>query len=471
MYEKINRLHFVGIGGIGMSGIAEVLINLGYVISGSDMAENANVRRLRNLGATVHIGHAANQVGEAHAVVTSSAVTADNPEVAAARHRRIPVVPRAEMLAELMRFKYSIAIAGTHGKTTTTSLIATLLGEAGMDPTVVNGGIVKSMGSNARLGRGEFLVTEADESDGSFLKLFPTMAVVTNMDPEHMEHYGHFDAVRRAFREFVSKVPFYGLIILCRDHPEVRAMLPDLGDKRVVTYGLQPGADIRAVDVVQEGVHTHFRVEVTADPDSAPVDWGPVALSLPGLHNVTNTLAAIAVAWELAIPWETVIHALAGFRGVQRRFDLLFDSPERVVIDDYGHHPVEIQATLAAVRAGFGRERRLVVAFQPHRYTRVRDHFQAFAASFVGTDLVLVDPIYPAGETPPSDPPLGERGQEMLMTAIREQSQTRTAPLPGGPEWIAALTAYLEPGDIVVFLGAGNITQRARAFAGSLSGE
>ncbi|MBF0136358.1 MAG: UDP-N-acetylmuramate--L-alanine ligase [Magnetococcus sp. DMHC-1] len=469
MYEKINRLHFVGIGGIGMSGIAEVLINLGYVISGSDVAENANVVRLRRLGANIQIGHAAHQVGEAHAVVYSSAVTADNPEMVAARRRRIPVVPRAEMLAELMRFKYSIAIAGTHGKTTTTSLIATLLGEAGMDPTVVNGGIVKSLGSNAHLGRGDFLVTEADESDGSFLKLFPTMAVVTNMDPEHMEHYGHFDAVRRAFREFVAKVPFYGLIILCRDHPEVKAMLPDLGDKRVVTYGLSEGADIRAVEVVQEGIRTRFRVEVTADPQAAPVDWGWVSLSLPGLHNVTNTLAAIAVARELDIPWATVTHTLAGFKGVQRRFDLLLNTPERVVIDDYGHHPVEIQATLAAVRAGFGRERRLVVAFQPHRYTRVRDHFQAFAASFGETDLVLVDHIYPAGETPPEDPPLGERGQEILMTAIREQSRTRTAPLPGGSAWIADLTAHLVPGDIVLFLGAGNISQRARAYAGSLT--
>ncbi|MBF0426085.1 MAG: UDP-N-acetylmuramate--L-alanine ligase [Magnetococcales bacterium] len=469
MYEKINRLHFIGIGGIGMSGIAEVLINLGYAISGSDVAENANVQRLRRLGANIGIGHDAQQIGDAHAVIYSSAVKPDNPEMVAARLRRIPVVPRAEMLAELMRFKYSIAIAGTHGKTTTTSLIATLLGEAGMDPTVVNGGIVKSLGSNARLGRGEFLVTEADESDGSFLKLFPTIAVVTNMDPEHMEHYGQFDAVRRAFREFAAKVPFYGLIVLCWDHPEVRAMISDLVDKRVVTYGLQPGADIRAVDVVQEGIRTRFRVVVTTDPDGKRTDWGEVTLSLPGLHNVTNTLAAIAVAWELAIPWETVIHALTSFRGVQRRFDLLFDSAERVVIDDYGHHPVEIQATLAAVRAGFGRERRLVVAFQPHRYTRVRDHLEAFAQSFAVADLVLVDAIYPAGEKPPVDPPLGERGQEILMNRIREQSRTHTAPLPVGAEWIAELNAHLEPGDIVLFLGAGNITQRARAFAAALS--
>ncbi|MBF0624510.1 MAG: UDP-N-acetylmuramate--L-alanine ligase [Magnetococcales bacterium] len=463
MYPTIKRLHFIGIGGIGMSGIAELLLTLGYQVSGSDAAENANVVRLRKLGATIRIGHHRDNVTGADAVVFSSAIPAINPEMEEARRQRIPRVPRAEMLAELMRLKYGIAIAGTHGKTTTTSLIATLLSEAGLDPTVVNGGIVKAFGSNARLGQGAFLVTESDESDGSFLKLTPTIAVVTNIDPEHMEHYKQFDNVRDAFRRFVEKVPFYGLVVLCHDHPEVRALLPRLTDKRVVTYGLEPGADLQAVDVEQQGIHISFRVRIR---DTGLVDFhesGPVTLSPPGRHNVLNTLAAIAVARELGIPWPVITRGVAQFKGVQRRFDILQEGPERVVIDDYAHHPVEIAATLAAVRACYGPERRLVAVFQPHRYSRVRDLLVEFTRCFGQTNLVVVDRIYPAGESPLPGL-LADGGQEDLVPGIHKNSGVETVPWPAGPHWMVGLNRLLRPGDVVVFLGAGDISRRARDF-------
>ncbi|MBF0369908.1 MAG: UDP-N-acetylmuramate--L-alanine ligase [Magnetococcales bacterium] len=463
MYKKIQKLHFVGIGGIGMSGIAEVLLNMGYLISGSDLGLNATIERLKVLGAEIHQGHDPERVEGVDAVVYSAAIARDNPEIQAARRLRIPVVPRAEMLAELMRLKYSIAIAGTHGKTTTTSIIATLLEQARMDPTVVNGGIVKALGSNARLGRGDFLVTEADESDGSFLKLSPTIAVITNIDPEHMEHYGNFAAVRRAFRGFAEKVPFYGAAVLCRDHPEVAALGRLLGDKRVITYGLQPGADYQAVDVRQDGLRVCFNVLHT-DPGGEEIrDLGEVSITLPGHHNVANTLAAIAVARELEIAWEEIGTALSGFEGVQRRFDLLLDTRERVVIDDYAHHPTEIRATLAATRGGFGRERRLVAVFQPHRYSRVSDLLDDFCASFGEADLVLVDKIYPAGEQPTAEL-MGSRGQARLVEGIQEQSRTQAMALPNGPKWQQKLDALAEPGDVMAFLGAGDITHRARAF-------
>ena len=466
MYDKIKRIHFVGIGGIGMSGIAEVLINLGYRVSGSDLAENLSILRLRELGAEIRLEHDEANIEGADVVVRSSAVTLENPEIRAARRLNIPVARRAEMLAELMRLKYGIAIAGTHGKTTTTSLVATLLGEGGMDPTVVNGGIVKAFGSNAHLGQGKFLVTEADESDGSFLKLFPTIAVVTNMDPEHMEHYGSFDAVRRAFLNFVEKIPFYGLAVLCRDHPEVAALIPQLTDKRIITYGLDEGADLRAIGIRREGGYTRFQVTRLERGGGPARELGELSLASPGRHNVANALAAVAVALELEIPWTHIARALEQHKGVRRRFDVLADTPQRAIVDDYAHHPTEIAATLAAARDGFGRERRLVAVFQPHRYSRVQALFDDFLRCFREADLVLVDRLHTAGEPQPLDRfPHG--AQTPLVVGIREFSQTTALPMPTGENWREGLESLLQDGDVVLFLGAGSITHRARDFASS----
>ncbi len=464
MYDKIKKIHFIGIGGIGMSGIAEVLLNLGYQVSGSDVMENLSTQRLRKLGAVIFTEHAETNVEGVDVVVRSSAVTPDNPEIVAAHQLQIPVARRAEMLAELMRLKYSIAIAGTHGKTTTTSLVAALLGEGGLDPTVVNGGIVKAFDSNARLGQGKFLVTEADESDGSFLKLFPTIAVITNMDPEHMEHYGDFNAVRRAYLNFVEKIPFYGLAVLYRDHPEVAGLVPNLTDKRILTYGFEEGADLRAVNINRHNGRTRFEV-LKQGHRGAPVEkLGEVGLAIPGRHNIANALAAIAVALELEVPWERIQQALDRHKGVNRRFDILHDSPRRTIIDDYAHHPTEISATLAAAREGYGRERRLVAVFQPHRYSRVRALFDDFQSCFQGADLVLVDRIHAAGEAQPIDIfPNGVQGP--LVNGIGQHSHTTALPLPNGENWREALESQLLDGDVVLFLGAGSITHRARDFA------
>jgi UDP-N-acetylmuramate--alanine ligase len=467
---RMGRFHFVGIGGIGMSGIAEILLRLGYAVSGSDMRENPLIVRLRALGAVITLGHAASAVKEAGVVVYSSAVSPDNPELAAARQQGTPLVRRGEMLAELMRLKYGIAIAGTHGKTTTTSLVAMTLAHAGLDPTVINGGILKAFGSNAHLGSGAFLVTEADESDGSFLHLSPVIAVVTNMDPEHMEHYRTFDAVRAAYENFVSKIPFYGLAVLCRDHPEVVRLLPGLRaqGRRVVTYGMDPEAHYQVVDIRPEGVSTRFAVRFRAPGQSEREDLGEVSIRMPGDHNVLNALAALAVARELQAPWPAVIEALAQFAGVGRRFDLLRTGPGPVVIDDYAHHPVEIQATLNAVRRGYN-GRRLVAVFQPHRYSRVRRLLGGFHHCFGGADVLFLDRIYPAGESPPLDLP-DHTGLELLMPGIQRHSGIEVRPLPLGEGWTHALRTQLHPEDVVVFMGAGDITQRARLFSASLEG-
>lgn len=466
MYEKIRKLHFVGIGGIGMSGIAEVLLNLGYQVSGSDLSENASVQRLRRMGAKIYLSHAAEHVREVDVVVHSSAVTPDNPELKAARRQRIPIARRAEMLAELMRIKYGIAIAGTHGKTTTTSLVATLLGRAGMDPTVVNGGIVKSFDSNARLGHGDFMVTEADESDGSFLKLFPIIAVVTNMDPEHLDHYGDFDTLRQAFLSFVEKIPFYGLAVFCNDHPEVVALISHLPDKRIITYGLEEGADYQATNIRREGGRTRFHV-IHHDPTRGTSTLlGDVGLALPGRHNISNALASIAVAIELEISWSVIQQSLDQFGGVRRRFDLLCETPERVVIDDYAHHPTEISATLQGAREAFGQDRRLVAIFQPHRYSRVHALFAGFLRCFREADLVLVDQIHPAGESPMLEQ-FPEGVQIPLLAGIQRESAVLTYPLPSGDmrhQGRDELEALLDSGDVVVFLGAGSITYKARNF-------
>jgi UDP-N-acetylmuramate--alanine ligase len=374
------------------------------------------------------------------------------------------VARRAEMLAELMRIKYGIAIAGTHGKTSTTSLVASILGEASMDPTVVNGGIVKAFGSNARLGQGDFLVTEADESDGSFLKLFPTIAVITNMDPEHMEHYGNFEAVKQAFYSFVEKIPFYGLAVLCKDHPEVAALIKQLPDKRITSYGLDSDADLQAQRIRRENGRTLFQVERRIPGESQNEILGEIGLTSPGRHNVANAMAAIAVALELEIKWPIIVTALEKHRGVRRRFDILKESPERTIIDDYAHHPTEIKATLDAAREAFGPKRRLIAVFQPHRYSRVQALFKEFLGCFSQADQVLVDHIHTAGEQP--DLTFFPEGiQKPLTEGIEKNSQTPTLPLPGGENWREALEALLQKGDVIIFMGAGSITHRARDFS------
>ncbi|MBF0173863.1 MAG: UDP-N-acetylmuramate--L-alanine ligase [Magnetococcales bacterium] len=470
MYEKIRKLHFIGIGGIGMSGIAELMINLGYQVSGSDPVGNARTQRLAELGAMIHTQHDAGNVLGADVVIHSSAVGRDNPELQAARNHDIPIAKRAEMLAELMRIKYGIAIAGTHGKTTTTSMIASVLGEAGMDPTIVNGGIVKALNSNARLGSGDFLVAEADESDGSFLKLFPTIAVVTNIEPEHMEHYGTLEALRGAFLGFLEKIPFYGLGVLCRDHPETRALLPLLGDKRTIGYGLDEGADIQAVSLERRNLRNCFTVLRKTPMTGTMVPLGEIQLAQPGNHNVLNALAAIAVALELDIAWPVIVSALNHFKGVQRRFDILLERPERSVIDDYAHHPTEIMATLKAAREVYPPERRIVAIFQPHRYSRLMGLFDEFLRAFGHANLVLVDRVYAAGERPPEHFfPEGERTP--LMEGIHQHSGIPALALPAGENWREAMEGLLLPGDVLVFLGAGSITHRARDYAGSWTKE
>src|SRR5262245_23101333 len=391
MFKRYQQLHFVGIGGSGMSGIAEILLNLGYRVTGSDQRRNEAIERLERLGAKVHIGHEVGHVEGAHVIVYSSAVSRDNIEVQVARQRGIPVIPRAEMLAELMRLKYGIAVAGTHGKTTTTSMIGAVLAEGRLDPTIVVGGRITSLGSNARLGQGEYLVAEADESDGSFLKLAPTIAVVTTVDAEHLDHYGTLDAIRDAFVTFVNKVPFYGAAVLCLDQPNIQLLIPRI-DKRIVTYGLESGADLVARRLHLSGLTSRFEVFQRG------TSLGECTLQVPGRHNVLNALAAIGVALDLEIPFLTIQKALTGFAGVQRRFQVCGQAGRIIVVDDYGHHPVEIRATLAAAKAGF--DRRVVVVFQPHRYTRTLHLREEFITAFNQADAVVVMDIYAAGEAP-----------------------------------------------------------------------
>jgi UDP-N-acetylmuramate--alanine ligase len=439
-----TRIHFIGIGGIGMSGIAEVLLTLGYHVSGTDLKTSDTTRRLTSLGATIAQGHGAEHLGAADVVVISSAVRPTNPEVVAARERGIPVIPRAEMLSELMRLKYGIAVAGSHGKTTTTSLVATILHAAELDPTAVIGGKMPSIGSNARLGQGEYLVAEADESDGSFMKLSPTIAVVTNIDPEHLDHYGSLDALRRTFVEFINKVPFYGLAVLCLDHEHVQSLLPNV-EKRYATYGLSPLSTYRAVELEFDGLQSSYTAVVRGHA------LGRVALPMPGAHNVLNSLAALAVADFLGIEFETYRAALAGFTGVGRRFSVRGEVGGLMVVDDYGHHPAEIRATLAGARAGF-RERRLVVAFQPHRYSRTRDLMGEFARAFNEAELVAVCDIYPAGEEPLEGVSAGRLVEEM-----RRSGHLGAFHVPRRAEVAEALASRLREGDLVITLGAGDI--------------
>jgi UDP-N-acetylmuramate--alanine ligase len=439
------HVHFVGIGGIGMSGIAEVLLNQGYRCSGSDLKETEVTRRLVKLGASIAYGHRAENLTDADVVVISSAVRKDNPEVVEAKLRKTPVIPRAEMLAELMRLKYSVAVAGSHGKTTTTSMVATVLAAAGLDPTAVVGGKVNVLDSNAKLGRSDLMVVEADESDGSFLKLHPSIAVVTNIDPEHMDHWGTLDALKQGFVEFCNRVPFYGLNVLCLDHPNVQALLPYL-EKRFVTYGSSHAADYRLEDVQLSGYSTAFNAYRRGEA------LGEFTVRMVGAHNAQNALAVIAVAEELDIPLDTVRAALSSFAGVQRRFTVRGEVNGVTVVDDYGHHPAEVRATLAGAREAFGR--RVVVAFQPHRYTRTRDLLIEFATAFNDADVLFLTQIYAASE----DPIPGVTGRA-LAEAIEQHGHRdvtfvdKRADLPG------AMLPRLKAGDIVVTLGAGDITQ------------
>jgi UDP-N-acetylmuramate--alanine ligase len=456
VYKKYQRIHFVGIGGVGMSGIAEVLLNLGYKVSGSDLRRSETTERLESLGARVFVGHDSDNVDNAHVVVISSAVGRDNPEVVAARERLIPVIPRAEMLAELMRLKYGVAVAGAHGKTTTTSMISTVLGAGGFDPTIVIGGRLDSLSSGAKLGQGEFMVAEADESDGSFLKLSPTIAVVTNIDEEHLDYYtGGIDQIKEAFLSFINKVPFYGLAVLCLDEPNVQDLLPRI-EKRYTTYGLSAQADTYARDVTFDGIGSSF--EVVREGKSL----GVFELRVPGAHSVYNSLATIAVALDLGVPADTIRDALRGFGGLHRRFQIKGEAGGVMVVDDYGHHPTEIKAALAAAKNGW--DRRTIVVFQPHRYTRTRDLMKDFFTAFNQADRLLVLDIYPAGEKP-----IEGISSAPLVEGIKRHGHKDVTYVPdveAAAAWIAENAA---PGDMVITLGAGDVWKAGLAALERLS--
>jgi len=448
--RRIRRVHFIGIGGVGMGGIAEVLLELGYSVSGSDQARNALIERLESRGASVYLGHAASNVAEADVAVVSTAIADDNPELVSARERRIPIVPRAEMLAELMRFRQGIAVAGTHGKTTTTSLTASVLAEGGLDPTYVIGGRLNSSSSNASLGRGEWLVAEADESDASFLYLQPVISVVTNIDADHLPTYGgDFGRLRQTFLEFLHHLPFWGLVVLCIDDPELRDLLPELS-RPLITYGTAEDADVRAVEIRQEGFVTHFAVQL---PGGERID--DVTLNLPGRHNVLNALAAIAVGHELGVKGYIMAHALGHFAGIGRRAqvqgELDFGRGRALLVDDYGHHPRELAAIIDAVREGWP-ERRLVVAFQPHRYSRTRDLFDDFAEVLCAPDVLLLSEVYPAGEAPIA----GADGRA-LARAVRSRGRLDPIFVEDVRRLADTLAGVLADGDLLLTLGAGNI--------------
>ena len=455
MFKRIQQIHFVGIGGAGMSGIAEVLLTIGYKVTGSDLQESETVKRIRSLGGIVFIGHAASNVGTAQVVVISSAVSPTNPEVVAAKAKLVPVIPRAEMLAELMRLKYGVAIAGAHGKTTTTSLVAHVLAEGGLDPTIVIGGKVNALGSHARLGRGELLVAEADESDGSFLKLAPTIVAVTNMDREHLDHYGTMERLNQAFVEFINKIPFYGLAVLCIDDPQLAAMLPLL-TKRFQTYGLAQNAELQGADIELQERTAQFSARLKGE------DLGRFRVAMPGVHNVRNSLAAIAIGLELGVPVAQIALALESFTGVERRFQIVGEKGGITMIDDYGHHPTEIKATLAAAKGGS--KRRLVVVFQPHRYTRTQDLVDEFAVAFNQADLLFLTEIYAAGESPIP----GVNGERLAQT-IQGSGGPPLTYVPRKEELVEKVLPHLRSGDLVLTMGAGDIWKTGRALLERLS--
>jgi len=455
MYQKSYHIHFVGIGGIGMSGIAELLLNLGYTVSGSDLQASDLTARLSRLGGTVHQGHAAGHIAGADVVVTSSAVRRDNPEVVAARAAAIPVIPRAEMLAELMRLKYSIAVAGAHGKTTTTSIVASVLAAGGLDPTVVIGGKLRGVDTNAVLGRGNYIVAEADESDGSFLKMAPSIGVVTNIDREHLDFYRDLDDIIAAFAAFLDRIPFYGLAVLCLDNEAVQALIPRV-HKRFTTYGLSTQADWQARRVACEGLTCRFELHHHGQ------DLGTVRLGLPGLHNVLNSLASIAVGRELGIDLEVIRKALEGLEGVRRRLEIKGEKAGITVIDDYAHHPTEIKTTLASVQESW-QGRRKVIVFQPHRYTRTQALFDEFTRAFYQSDVLLLLPIYAASEDP-----IPEVNHRLLCEGIRAHGHKQVLCAEDAEDALARLAALVAPGDVVITLGAGDVWKLGERFLGRL---
>ncbi len=457
---ELGPVHFVGIGGIGMSGIAEIMIRIGYTVQGSDVKASANTERLEKLGARIFIGHEGSHVEGASALVYSTAVKQDNPELIAARERRLPLVRRAEMLAELMRLQFSVGVAGTHGKTTTTSMVAAVLDAGGLDPTVVNGGIINAYGTNAKVGEGDWIVVEADESDGTFLRLKSTVGIVTNIDPEHLDHYGDFEAVKKAFQDFIENIPFYGFCAVCLDHPEVQALAARIENRRLVTYGVNPQAEVRALNITMGPDGAAFDVLVTPR-EGEPLHFEGMKMPMAGHHNVLNALAAIAVGRELSVPIEAIRKGLAEFGGVRRRFTTTGIANGVRVIDDYGHHPVEIAAVLKAARAVT--EGRVIAVVQPHRYTRLRDLMSEFSSCFNDADTVIVAPVYPAGEQP-----IEGVDREGLIEGLRRFGHRRALPL-SGPDALAALVAEeAHSGDLVVLLGAGDITSWAYALPGQL---
>jgi UDP-N-acetylmuramate--alanine ligase len=460
--RDIGPIHFVGIGGIGMSGLAEVLANIGYQVQGSDVVDSANVRRLRDKGIAVTVGHDARNLDGADVVVVSSAVKRDNPELLAARAQRLPVVRRAEMLAELMRLKRCIAVAGTHGKTTTTSLVAALTDAGGFDPTVINGGIINAYGTNARLGEGEWMVVEADESDGTFLRLPADIAIVTNVDPEHLDHFKTFDAVQEAFRAFVENVPFYGFAVMCTDHPVVQALVGRIEDRRIITYGENLQADVRLSDLDHVNGQSRFAVVFRDRAGDTAHEIKDLRLPMPGRHNALNATAAIAVARELGIGDDLIRGALAGFAGVKRRFTRTGEWNGIPIIDDYGHHPIEIAAVLRAARESASGQ--VIAIMQPHRYTRLAALFESFCSCFNDADTVMVAPVYPAGEAP-----IAGADRDALVLGLRAHGHRQAIALEA-PNDIAGMVRRLaRSGDIVVFLGAGSITQWAYALPGELA--
>lgn len=459
----IGTIHFVGIGGIGMSGIAEILHHLGYKVQGSDQADNYNVKRLRERGIPVTIGHKAENLGDAGVVVISSAVKPGNPEVVAARAALLPVVRRAEMLGELMRLKWAVAVGGTHGKTTTTSLVASLFDAAGLNPTVINGGIINDYGTNARLGSGDWMVVESDESDGSFTRLPATIAVVTNIDPEHMDHYHDFAAVKAAYDTFVQNIPFYGFAVLCIDHPEVQAMIPRVADRKIVTYGFGAQADVRGVNLRPDSSGTLFDVTITDRKSGAAMTFSDLRLPVIGQHNVQNALSAIAIGHQLGFTEAAIRHGLQRFSGVKRRFTRTGTANGVTVVDDYGHHPVEIATTLKAARQAAG-SNRVIAVVQPHRFTRLSGLFNEFCTCCNEADMVLVADVYAAGESP-----IDGATRDALVAGMRERGHRAVQPLVGPEELAAKVAELAQPGDLVICLGAGSISQWAQALPEQLT--
>ena len=459
--REIGPIHFVGIGGIGMSGIAAVLMNLGYTVQGSDASDNANVKRLRDKGAKVFVGHKAENVDGAEVMVVSSAIKPDNPELVIARAKRLPVVRRAEMLAELMRLKSCVAIAGTHGKTTTTSLVAALLDAGNFDPTVINGGIINAYGTNARLGAGDWMVVEADESDGTFLKLPADIAIVTNIDAEHLDHFKTFAAVQDAFRAFIENVPFYGFAVMCTDHPIVQRVVGRIQDRRIITYGENPQADVRLIDLDNTGGRSQFAVQFRDRTGAVVHTIADLMMPMPGRHNALNATSAIAVAHQLNVDDDTIRKALAGFGGVKRRFTRAGEWNGVTIIDDYGHHPVEIAAVLKAAREST--KGQVIAVMQPHRYTRLQSLFEPFSTCFNDADAVIVAEVYPAGEAP-----IDGVDRDHLVAAVRARGHRQVIALPEQAQLAGIVKGLARPGDYVVCLGAGNITQWAYSLAGEL---